>query len=218
MQRKSLFSILSAAAIVAVLTGVWGSVDSRAVLAQDSDSSREQSGVAEEKAKPYRPKSKAQLRRELSPIQYNVTQNEGTEPAFQNRYWNNKREGQYECVVCGQPLFTSKTKFKSGTGWPSFFAPLSPDSVGTKKDWKLFYTRVEVHCSRCKAHLGHVFEDGPRPTGLRYCMNSASMNFVDQATLDRRKAEQDAAEKKAAESEGSDSTETSDEASAADDQ
>ncbi|KAA1259783.1 Peptide methionine sulfoxide reductase MsrB [Rubripirellula obstinata] len=121
----------------------------------------------------------SQLRKKLSRMQYDVTQNDATEPPRKNRYWNYKKDGVYECVVCGQDLFSSATKFKSGTGWPSFYAPLNERQVGTKTDYVMFYPRVEVHCSRCEAHLGHVFDDGPQPTGKRYCMNSASMNFVE---------------------------------------
>ncbi len=128
----------------------------------------------------YVPKSETELRRSLTRIEFDVTQNEATEPAFRNKYWNNKDEGLYTCVVCDQKLFTSDTKFKSGTGWPSFYAPLDSKSVDYKADNFLFYTRTEVHCSRCKAHLGHVFDDGPQPTGKRYCMNSASMKFVEK--------------------------------------
>jgi methionine-R-sulfoxide reductase len=128
----------------------------------------------------YKPKTKAELRKQLNRIQYLVTQEDGTEPAYRNEFWDNKRAGTYTCVVCDKSLFTSQTKFESGTGWPSFWQPLDEEAVGTKTDFKMVYPRTEVHCSRCKAHLGHVFNDGPRPTGLRYCMNSASMKFVDK--------------------------------------
>ncbi|OUR98970.1 peptide-methionine (R)-S-oxide reductase [Halobacteriovorax marinus] len=114
----------------------------------------------------------------LSPIQFNVTREAGTERAFTGKYWDNKKEGVYICSNCGQHLFLSSTKFKSGTGWPSFYDTISKGAVSKIVDSKFGMSRTEIICSRCGAHLGHVFDDGPRPTGLRYCMNSVSLIHV----------------------------------------
>jgi methionine-R-sulfoxide reductase len=116
--------------------------------------------------------------KELSPLQYDVTQNNGTEPPFQNAYWNNHRIGLYVDVVSGEPLFLSSDKYDSGTGWPSFTRPIAPDVVVTKSDNSLFESRVEVRSRLADSHLGHVFDDGPAPTGKRYCMNSAALRFI----------------------------------------
>jgi methionine-R-sulfoxide reductase len=127
----------------------------------------------------------AELKKRLTPAQYEVTQREGTEPPFNNAYWNNKKNGIYVDVVSGKPLFSSLDKYDSGTGWPSFTRPLEPENILTHSDRKLFMTRTEVRSRQAGTHLGHVFDDGPAPTGLRYCMNSAALRFIPQEDLDK---------------------------------
>ncbi len=142
-------------------------------------------------------KSKDELKKQLTPEQYRVTQQCGTEPPFTNKYYHNKETGTYDCVVCGSPLFTSDTKFESGSGWPSFYRPVDSNSVREIVDTSHGMVRTEVVCGKCGAHLGHVFEDGPEPTGLRYCDNSASLDFEKVTdTTEAKKSADSTGEKK----------------------
>jgi peptide-methionine (R)-S-oxide reductase len=129
-------------------------------------------------------KSEQEWKAELTPEQYEILRNKGTEPAFTGEYWDTKEGGVYRCAGCGQELFSSDTKFDSGTGWPSFFDPMDSDKVETREDDSFMMRRTEVVCSRCGGHLGHVFDDGPNPTGQRYCINSCSLDFDEGAEQD----------------------------------
>jgi methionine-R-sulfoxide reductase len=179
MVARLLRSPWLAAAAVAAMFGTATSANAQASTARASSQPVANTGKTGARwMTDFKKPSDAELKKELTPLQYQVTQHEATERPFQNEYWNNHEAGIYVDVVSGEPLFSSLDKYESGTGWPSFTKPLEPANVKTKTDRSLLMERTEVRSTHADSHLGHLFDDGPQPTGLRYCMNSASMRFI----------------------------------------